>query len=132
MILFGLFQSRSARNNPVMGITPEQFKKMQQRLGATRRGPAPVFEHSSSPSFKPHTIILGLDPSLRGTGYGVIQLAKPSPRTLAHGTISCPAGWEHSRCLVKIVRTLREVLKMYQPTVCIIEGLFYSQNFQTA
>jgi crossover junction endodeoxyribonuclease RuvC len=115
-----------------MGITPEQFRKMQDRLAPARRGPMPAFEPVSSASLKPHKTILGLDPSLRATGYGVIQIAKPAPRTLVHGTISCPAGWEHSRCLVKIVRSLREVLKQHQPTICIIEGLFYAQNFQTA
>src|SRR2546428_7608060 len=115
-----------------MGITPQQFKQIQERLGGSRRGPTPVFDRTSPASISPHKIILGVDPSLRGTGYGVIQLAKPTPRTLAHGTISCPAGSEHSRCLVNIVRTLREVLKQHQPTVCIVEGLFYAQNLQTA
>jgi len=33
---------------------------------------------------------------------------------------------------VKIVQTLREVLKQFQPTACVIEGLFYAQNLQTA
>ena len=77
-------------------------------------------------------IILGIDPSLRGTGYGVIKLAKPFPETLAHGTISCPATWPHSRCLAKISETLREVLREFQPTVCAIEGLFFAQNLKTA
>ena len=77
-------------------------------------------------------IILGIDPSLRGTGYGVIKLTKPFPETLAHGTISCPATWPHSRCLAKISQTLREVLREYQPTVCAIEGLFFAQNLKTA
>src|SRR4029077_11993697 len=74
----------------------------------------------------------GLDPSLRGTGYGVIRLAKPHPRTLTHGAIACPGGWEHSRCLVKIVQSLREVLMQHRPTVCVVEGIFYAQNLQTA
>src|SRR2546426_6395517 len=103
-----------------MGITPQQFKQMQERLGSSQRGPRPVFDRTSSARLRPHKIILGLDPSLRGTGYGVIQLASPAPRTLTHGTIFCPAGWEHSRCLVKIVRSLREVLKRHEPTVCIV------------
>ena len=81
---------------------------------------------------KTHTVILGLDPSLRGTGFGVIRLAKPVPQTLAQGAIFCPAGWERSRCLVKITQTLREVLKRHQPEVCVVEGLFYAQNLQTA
>ena len=79
-----------------------------------------------------HAVILGLDPSLRGTGFGVIRLAKPVPETLQHGTISCPAGWQRSRCLVQITQTLREVLKRHKPEVCVVEGLFYAQNLQTA
>jgi crossover junction endodeoxyribonuclease RuvC len=76
--------------------------------------------------------ILGIDSSLRGTGYGVIRTAKPFPQTLTHGTISCPADWPHSRCLVRIMQSLRSVLKEHQPTVCVMEGLFYAQNLQTA
>src|SRR5581483_4702515 len=77
-------------------------------------------------------VVLGIDPSLRGTGFGVIQVAKPIPETLVHGTISCPAGWERSRCLAKIMLTLREMIRSHQPTVCVVEGLFYAQNIQTA
>ncbi|HEX3987865.1 MAG TPA: crossover junction endodeoxyribonuclease RuvC, partial [Verrucomicrobiae bacterium] len=77
-------------------------------------------------------IVIGIDPSLRGTGYGVIQGGKPSPRALAHGTIKCPAGWERSRCLAQIFMTLRDVIARHQPDVCAIEGLFFAQNLQTA
>ena len=115
-----------------VGITPQQFSQLQQRLKAPRRAAAPVFDAPPSNRLKAQTVILGLDPSLRGTGFGVIRLAKPFPQTLGHGTISCPAGWERSRCLVKIVQTLRDVLKRHQPEVCVVEGLFYAQNLQTA
>jgi crossover junction endodeoxyribonuclease RuvC len=114
-----------------MGITPEQYERLAKRLSQERRSARPVLESSYAPS-QNHQIILGVDPSLRGTGYGVIQLAKPHPVTLAHGTIKCPAGWERSRCLVKISQGLREVIAKYRPTVCAIEGLFYAQNLQTA
>jgi crossover junction endodeoxyribonuclease RuvC len=77
-------------------------------------------------------IILGVDPSLRGTGYGIIQTGKSQPVALAQGTISCPRDWARSRCLAKISRTLREVLREYQPTVCVVEGLFFVQNLKTA
>ena len=117
-----------------MAVTPQQFEQMKNRVNGKARAtksPAPIFA-SSFPPARVHEIILGIDPSLRGTGYGVIQLAKPFPQTLAHGTISCPAAWEHSRCLVKIVQTLRDVLKQHRATVCAIEGLFFAQNLQTA
>jgi crossover junction endodeoxyribonuclease RuvC len=115
-----------------MGITPLQFKRMEERLNRSPRAAAPVFEPGLRHNSNAHQVILGLDPSLRGTGYGVIRCAKPYPQTLAHGTVACASAWEHSRCLVRIVQTLRAVLKQHQPTVCIVEGIFYSQNLQTA
>jgi len=106
---------------------------MQERLGgASPRTVSPVFHSTLSAAPGAHHVILGVDPSLRGTGFGVIRLAKPHPVTLAHGTITCPAGWERSRCLVKISRELHDVIQKHHPTVCIIEGLFYAQNLQTA
>jgi crossover junction endodeoxyribonuclease RuvC len=116
----------------LMGITPQQFRQMQERLGSPRRAAVPVFERTAPASAKAHQVILGLDPSLRGTGYGVIRTAKTCPQTLTHGVISCPLNWERSRCLVKITQTLREVLQQQRPAVCVVEGLFYAQNLQTA
>jgi crossover junction endodeoxyribonuclease RuvC len=115
-----------------MSITPKQFEQLQARMGGGRRVPAPVLVNAMrSPSGK-NRIVIGIDPSLRGTGYGVIQAGKPSPRALAHGTIVCPAGWERSRCLAHISRTLRDVIARHHPGVSAIEGLFYAQNLQTA
>jgi len=104
---------------------------MQHRVTGNRRAAAPVFEASLCGPAK-HQVVLGIDPSLRGTGYGVIRLARPHPQALVFGTIHCPAGWERSRCLVKIADTLRGIIRQHQPTVCVIEGLFYAQNLQTA
>jgi crossover junction endodeoxyribonuclease RuvC len=131
---FFLLQLLRRWQNVPVGITRRQFEQIKERIGgASSRTALPVFE----PAFRPAPrascqVILGVDPSLRGTGYGVIRLAKPHPLALTHGTISCPATWEHSRCLVKISQTLRDVLREYQPTVCVVEGLFYAQNLQTA
>src|SRR5687768_12278834 len=68
-----------------MGVTPQQFEQMKTRVrsgnAATRRAADPVMD----PGFRPvttHQIILGVDPSLRGTGFGVIRLGKPFPQTL--------------------------------------------------
>ena len=115
-----------------MGITPEQFKRMEQRLGRPTRAAAPVIEPALRVFSGTQQTILGIDPSLRGTGFGVIRLAKPHPQTLVHGTISCPASWTRSRCLARISQTLREVLKQHQPAICVVEGIFYAQNLQTA
>ena len=115
-----------------MGITLQQFEQMKNRVrGTGSRSAQPVLAEGTRHGSK-HQIILGVDPSLRGTGYGVIRLGKPQPLTLAQGTIVCPTTWPHSRCLVKIAQTLRDVLREYRPTVCVVEGLFFAQNLQTA
>jgi crossover junction endodeoxyribonuclease RuvC len=115
-----------------VGITARQFEEIRKRLNGGNRVPSPAVEPARSAAARSHHVILGIDPSLRGTGYGVIQLARPHPRVLAQGTIRCPASWEHSRCLVKITQGLRETLREHHPTVCVIEGLFFAQNLQTA
>ena len=116
-----------------MGITLQQFNEMNARVsGRKPRATAALLAARPAPAGGSHKIILGLDPSLRGTGYGVIELTKPVPRTLTHGTISCPKDWPHSRCLAHISQTLRDVLRKFQPTVCAVEGLFFAQNIKTA
>jgi crossover junction endodeoxyribonuclease RuvC len=115
-----------------MGVTPQQFEQIQARLNRPQRAASPVFESSVKPAPGARQIILGVDPSLRGTGFGMIKMAKPHPQVLAQGTIHCPAGWERSRCLAKIHETLRELLAKNRPDACAIEGLFYAQNLQTA
>ena len=116
-----------------MGINPQDFEKMRKRLnGVAKKAAQPLLPPlSPSPSSR-HQIILGVDPSLRGTGFGLIRLGKSNTTLLAQGTISCPAGWERSRCLARIASVLREQIQKFHPTVCAMEGLFYAQNLQTA
>jgi len=115
-----------------VGITLQQFEQLKNRVSGTRRVPASVLEITPASKAETHRVILGIDPSLRGTGYGIIRVAKPHPEILAQGTIKSPAGWERSRCLLHIAQSLRDVLKHHRPTACVVEGLFYAQNLQTA
>src|SRR6185295_11507079 len=115
-----------------MGISLQQFEQLKNRVSGTRRVPADVFESTVASKANAHRVILGIDPSLRGTGYGIIRMARPQPEVLAQGTIKSPAGRERSRCLLHIAQSLRDVLKHHHPTVCVVEGLFYAQNLQTA
>ena len=115
-----------------MGITLQQFEQMKSRTRPGQRVAVPATPSSVPAAPREPPVIIGIDPSLRGTGFGVIRPAKPHPQTLALGTIICPASWEHSRCLLKIAQTLRAVMQQHHPTVCVIEGLFFAQNLQTA
>jgi crossover junction endodeoxyribonuclease RuvC len=115
-----------------VGISRQQFEQMQQRLGGKKSRAAALPEVLPPPARGKSEVILGIDPSLRGTGYGVIRTEKSGLTALAQGTIICPKDWVHSRCLAKISQTLRDVLRQFQPQVCIVEGLFFAQNLKTA
>lgn len=115
-----------------MGISLRQFEALKERVAHPRRTASPISDSTAPSAPTRHQVVLGVDPSLRGTGYGVIRLGRPAPTALTHGVIRCPAGWERSRCLVRIASTLREVIQQHHPTVCVVEGLFYAQNLQTA
>jgi crossover junction endodeoxyribonuclease RuvC len=106
-----------------MGISPQQFEQLKTRVSG-KRSPEPAIATSIS-SKSAHKVILGLDPSLRGTGYGIIRLAKPHPIAVAYGTIKCPPTWERSRCLVAISQQLREALTKAIPRFCADVVLFY-------
>src|SRR2546425_619954 len=116
-----------------MGITPQQFERMKSRASGTRCAQATALAPGMSASAASRqVIILGIDPSLRGTGYGIIRSTQPWPQLLAQGTIRSREGWQRSRCLVQIAQALGELLQQYQPAVCVVEGLFYAQNLRTA
>jgi crossover junction endodeoxyribonuclease RuvC len=114
-----------------MGISPQEFTQLQQRLSGRSRK-RPEAEAAAPAAAVQYRRVLGVDPSLRGTGYGVIELGSPGPVGLAHGTIRCPPGWERSRCLGQIAATLREVIRVHRPDVCAVEGLFHARNLRTA
>ncbi|MEI8316137.1 MAG: crossover junction endodeoxyribonuclease RuvC [Verrucomicrobiota bacterium] len=76
--------------------------------------------------------ILGVDPSLRSTGFGVIDVAGNAFTAVAAGEIRNPASLRPSLCLVKIGATIAELIDQYRPTVVAIEGLVYVQNTQIA
>ena len=110
----------------------QQFEQMKARLGGKPSRTAAVSVPITPHSPRLTQTILGIDPSLRGTGYGVIRAGRSGSIALAQGTITCPAKWERSRCLAKISTTLRDVVREHQPDACVVEGLFFAQNLQTA
>ena len=90
-----------------MGISARQFEQLQKRVSDKKTvAPQDAVDHS---------LILGVDPSLRGTGFGVVRLDKENPVTLAQGTIKCPAKWSRTECLVAISKTFREVISAHRP-----------------
>ena len=77
-------------------------------------------------------VILGIDPSLRGTGYGVVHVKRSASTALGFGTIRCSKDWVRSRCLAQISQTIDEAIKKHRPEICVVEGLFHARNIKTA
>ncbi len=77
-------------------------------------------------------IILGIDPSLRGTGWGILQVEGSRISSSAWGVIHNAPSVRPSRCLVEIRKTLSEVIATHSPGVVAIEALYFAQNVRTA
>jgi len=73
--------------------------------------------------------ILGIDPGLRLTGFGVIDLAGQRLTYVASGAIRIPEGSLPDR-LRTILDGIAEVTARYQPTTAAIEKVFVNVNPQ--
>ncbi len=72
--------------------------------------------------------IIGIDPGLRRTGFGVVDTDGPRLRYVASGTIVVPAGQPLSARLKVILDNLREVVRDTQPAIAAMEQVFVNAN----
>lgn len=77
-------------------------------------------------------IILGLDPGIADTGYGIIKDEASKLSCLAYGSIKTPAGENLSERLQSLYIALDKIIKEYQPDTAAIEELFFNKNVKTA
>lgn len=76
-------------------------------------------------------IILGVDPSLRGTGLAVIDLSGTAPRLLASSTLHMPVSQPAHVCLARIYREVLAYARQYQVGAVALESTIYVQNLKT-
>ncbi|MGC9450559.1 MAG: crossover junction endodeoxyribonuclease RuvC [Oceanipulchritudo sp.] len=78
-------------------------------------------------------VVLGIDPSLRGTGLAVIALDAPGRgRHVFSETVKPPKGAGLPACLGCIASAVEQLIREYKPAVVAIEETIYVQNFRTA
>lgn len=68
--------------------------------------------------------ILGIDPGLKTTGYGIIAKKKRSFRLVEAGILKTPSEDEIENRLEKIHETLADIIKEHKPKVLILEKLY--------
>lgn len=77
--------------------------------------------------------ILGIDPGLRTTGFGVVDLDGPHTRYVASGVISTVSGGAHTlpERLKVLFDGVGEVVQTYRPDCAAVEIVFVNVNPQS-
>ncbi len=75
-------------------------------------------------------IVLGIDPGIATTGYGLIEEEK-GLRLIKAGVIKTNKKMPHPERLLFIYNRLLEIIKEFSPTSCGIEGIFFFKNAKT-
>jgi len=72
--------------------------------------------------------ILGIDPGLRRTGWGVIECQANVLRFVASGTVTPPTGDDMARRLAHIHAGLSEILGLHAPDEAAVEQTFVNRD----
>ncbi|NBR09827.1 MAG: hypothetical protein EBT98_09330, partial [Opitutaceae bacterium] len=80
-----------------------------------------------------HGRVLGIDPSLRGTGLALLEFSPGrAPVMLRCQTVKVPAKHSMAQCLGEIHRAVALFVADFDPMHVALEQTIYVQNFQTA
>ncbi|MGC3990347.1 MAG: crossover junction endodeoxyribonuclease RuvC [Chthoniobacteraceae bacterium] len=76
--------------------------------------------------------VLAVDPSLRSSGYAVVEAAGRGFRAVEFGVIKNKPALLPSGCLVAIRERLADLIKQYQPEAAVVEGIIFVQSHRIA
>ena len=76
--------------------------------------------------------ILGIDPGLATTGWGVIKQDGSGLRYVDHGVLTTKAGTPLPERLLNLQRQLESLLARFKPARAAVEELFFAKNTKTA
>jgi crossover junction endodeoxyribonuclease RuvC len=76
--------------------------------------------------------VLAVDPSLRSSGFAVVETAGRGFRALEYGTIKNKPALLPSGCLVAIRERISGLIQQHQPEAAIVEGVIFVQSHKIA
>ncbi|WP_322798552.1 crossover junction endodeoxyribonuclease RuvC [Thermoflexus sp.] len=76
--------------------------------------------------------VLGIDPGIAITGYGLVEDRAGDLEALAYGDIRTPAEEPLPLRLRRLYEAIRALLQRYQPDVAAVERVFFGRNVTTA
>lgn len=81
-------------------------------------------------------IIIGIDPGLATTGYGIVAFLpsrkKNSFKCIAYGLISTEAAMSVPGRLKKLYQELTKIITIHKPDKMAVESIFFFKNLKTA
>ncbi len=76
--------------------------------------------------------VLGIDPSIRSTGFGIIEYSNNTYSVLKYGVIRPSRTQLFHHKINQIKSSLEDIIVTFEPEEVAIENLFYAQNIKTA
>jgi crossover junction endodeoxyribonuclease RuvC len=78
------------------------------------------------------TIIIGIDPGIADTGYGIISESRGQLTMITYGSIKTHKSHPLPERLKQLSQQLQKIISQYNPTVAVVEELFFCNNAKTA
>ena len=75
--------------------------------------------------------ILGIDPGLVQTGYGIITINNNDPQIVDYGVVKPIVNKELASRLLTIFEDVSEIINMHKPSIFSIEDVFYGKNVKS-
>ena len=114
-----------------MGKSSRQLWANYVKRGATTKGTSGQAVLNTPSQFK--GTILGVDPSLRGSGFAVLQYAHGDAiRLIEASTLKLKPSISQMECLAAIGHQVEDFINQHSIDHVAIEETIYVQNFQTA
>ena len=85
-----------------------------------------------SKSNRLETKMLGIDPGLQRTGWGIVLQSGSKFTHLAHGTIKTKTTWTSANRLDEIHSSLNEVITNWRPNKAAVEQIFVAKGADSA
>jgi crossover junction endodeoxyribonuclease RuvC len=77
-------------------------------------------------------VVMGIDPGVANTGFGVVRVAGGSMSAVDGGVIEAPATESPEGRLARIHRQLTELIAWHEPQALALEDIYFGKNVRSA
>jgi crossover junction endodeoxyribonuclease RuvC len=77
-------------------------------------------------------VVMGIDPGVASTGFGVVRVAGTSMSAIDGGVIEAPAGEAIEARLARIHGALAELISWHNPAAMALEQVYFGKNVRSA